>query len=277
MSGSDRPEGDGPVLGSPGVDRVLYEGGVYRTPSTNVGLLGTVSPTACVYPSFIRNVWQSSALARKGCYGFEDWIDSSMRVLRALERVGVDVEVSGAEHLQELDGGAVIIGNHMSTMETVILPALIGTIRPVTFIIKDSLFRTPIFRDIVETIDAIGVTRTQPRQDLKTVLQEGGDRLGKGTSIVVFPQTTRALDFDPEQFSSIGVKLAQRAKVPIIPLALSTQAWANGRWLKDFGGIDPSCPVRIAFGAPIDVEGRGQAEHQQVVDFIARHLANWSS
>ena len=171
-----------------------------------------------------------------------------MRVLRALERVGVDVEVSGAEHLQELDGGAVIIGNHMSTMETVILPALIGTIRPVTFILKDSLFRTPIFRHIVETIDAIGVTRTQPRQDLKTVLQEGGDRLGKGTSIVVFPQTTRALDFDPEQFSSIGVKLAQRAKVPIIPLALSTQAWANGRWLKDFGGIDPSCPVRMSKG-----------------------------
>jgi 1-acyl-sn-glycerol-3-phosphate acyltransferase len=189
-------------------------------------------------------------------------------VLRSLERVGVRVEVSGVEHLQNLQGGGVIIGNHMSTLETMVLPAVIGSVRRVTFILKDSLFRTPIFRDIVETIDAIGVSRTNPRADLKIVLDGGSERLNKGTSIVVFPQTTRSIQFDATQFSKIGVKLARRAQAPIIPLALCTDAWANGKWIKDVGSIDPTRTVRFVFGAPFHVESRGKEEHQRVIDFI---------
>ncbi len=258
------------------VSTVSYHEGAYHSPPATVGVLRRTFPTAALYPRFLRNVWRSAALARRGHYDYDDWVASSVDVIRTLEQVGVRLQVSGIQHLQGVQGGAVIIGNHMSTLETMVLPAFIGSIRRVTFILKDSLFHTPIFRDIVKTIDAIGVSRTHPRADLKVVLEEGKQRLAKGTSIVVFPQTTRSLEFDATQFSSIGVKLAQRANVPVIPLALCTDAWANGKWLKDLGTIDPSRPARFAFGEPFLVEGRGADEHKRVLEFIEGQLNTWA-
>jgi hypothetical protein len=49
-------------------------------------------------------------------------------------------------------------------------------------------------------------------------MMDGGlARLKQGISIVVFPQTTRMVDFDASQFNSIGVKLAKKAGVPVVP------------------------------------------------------------
>jgi 1-acyl-sn-glycerol-3-phosphate acyltransferase len=75
--------------------------------------------------------------------------------------------------------------------------------------------------------------------------------------------------------SSIGVKLAKRAGVPIIPLALKTDAWKNGKFIKDFGVIDAAEPVRFAFGAPLSVVGKGAEEQQMVAEFISGKLAGW--
>jgi 1-acyl-sn-glycerol-3-phosphate acyltransferase len=94
-------------------------------------------------------------------------------------------------------------------------------------------------------------------------------------SVVVFPQTTRTHEFDPEQFSTIGVKLARRAGVPIVPMALRTDAWDNGRLFKDFGRIHPSRTVHFEFGASLEVQGRGAEEHEAVSDFIRTRLKAW--
>ena len=75
--------------------------------------------------------------------------------------------------------------------------------------------------------------------------------------------------------SSIGIKLAKKAGVPVIPLALQTDALQNGRFIKDLGRIDPERPVRFAFGAPLSVTGKGTTEHQAVLDFIVDQLALW--
>ena len=99
--------------------------------------------------------------------------------------------------------------------------------------------------------------------------------MARGISVIVFPQTTRAERFDPEQFNSIGAKLAGRAGVPLIPLALRTDAWGNGRWLKDFGVVDPRRPVRFRFGAPLAPDRRGAAAHRQTVAFIQQALEEW--
>ncbi|HSH70365.1 MAG TPA: hypothetical protein VK997_10635 [Deferrisomatales bacterium] len=93
--------------------------------------------------------------------------------------------------------------------------------------------------------------------------------------MIVFPQTTRAERFDPERFNSIGAKLAGRAGVPLIPLALRTDAWGNGRWLKDFGPVDPRRPVRFRFGAPLSPDRRGTEAHRQTVAFIQQALGEW--
>jgi len=109
------------------------------------------------------------------------------------------------------------------------------------------------------------------------VLEGGEQRLKAGISIVVFPQTTRTPTFDPTDFNSIGVKLAKKAGAPIVPIALKTDAWGNGRYLKDFGRIKPSSKVHFAFGNPLWVKDRGREEHEEIVRFISDKMAEWST
>ena len=163
----------------------------------------------------------------------------------------------------------------MSMLETMVLPAIIQPIRDVTFVVKKSLLEYPVFRHVVRARDPIAVSRENPREDFKTVMQAGMERLQNGSSVVVFPQTTRSLTFDPAQFNSIGLKLALKAKVPMVPIALKTDAWRNGKWLKDIGRIDPTKKVHFAFGRPLKIEGRGTLQQKEATDFIQAKLNDW--
>ena len=77
------------------------------------------------------------------------------------------------------------------------------------------------------------------------------------------------------EFNSIGVKLARKAKVPVIPLALKTDAWGEGKLFKDHGKIDSTKRVHFAFGGPLEIQGQGGQEQQQIIDFITGHLQAW--
>jgi 1-acyl-sn-glycerol-3-phosphate acyltransferase len=247
----------------------------YQTPPDAASFWGKLFPSLSFYTSFLANIYFSARKAQKGTYSDEDWRTSSFKVLQALERTGLQVSVSGVEHLQCLDSPCVIVGNHVSMMDTVVLPAIIVQERPMTFIVKESLMHYPVFKHVMRSRNPIALNRTNPREDLKKVMTEGQKRLEQGLSVTVFPQTTRGKDFDPKQFNTIGVKLAQRAGVPVLPLALKTDAWTNGKLIKDLGRIHPEVKAHFAFDAPLTVEGKGREEHQQVIDFISRKLAEW--
>lgn len=216
-------------------------------------------------------------MALRGVYGDERWIESSLKVLRRLERAGIRVDISGVENLEHLPGPVVFVGNHMSMMETMVLPLIIQPLVPVTYVIKQSLLEYPVFKYVMRSRNPIAVTRVNPRQDLKIVLEEGGDRLGKGISVIVFPQTTRSHSFDRQQMSSIGVKLAKKAGVPVVPIALRTDCWKNGRLLKDCGRLDPSRAAYFKIGSPLVVEGKGDAEQDAICDFIEKALREWEA
>jgi 1-acyl-sn-glycerol-3-phosphate acyltransferase len=220
-------------------------------------------------------VYQSATYATRGAYTNEVWQAHSIKVLRALEGVGVEFEVGGLDHVKAVDGPVVFVGNHLSVMETVVLPSWVLTFKPFTYVIKQSLLEVPIFKHVMRSLDPIAVTRTNPRVDLKIVLEQGVERVRQGLSIVVFPQTTRT-SFNPEQFSTIGVKLARKAGVPVIPLALRTDAWQNGKIVKDFGRIVPARKVYFSFGEPLAVTGKGAEEQQIIIEFIETNLAAWS-
>jgi 1-acyl-sn-glycerol-3-phosphate acyltransferase len=195
--------------------------------------------------------------------------------VRALELAGVRFDISGLEHVAAAEGPCVFIGNHMSTLETFALPVILLPFKRITFVVKQSLMDYPVFGHVMRSRDPIAVARTNPREDLKAVLDGGAARLGKGISLVIFPQTTRVPEFDPREFNTIGVKLAKRADVPMIPFALKTDAWGNGRLVKDFGRIDPSKTAHVAFGASLRVQNRGTEEHEEIIKFITSKLTSW--
>ncbi|MCM8528745.1 MAG: 1-acyl-sn-glycerol-3-phosphate acyltransferase [Lentisphaeraceae bacterium] len=196
------------------------------------------------------------------------------KVMRTVESTGARIEYSGLENIP--DEPCVIVGNHFSTLETVTLGRIINDRARISFVIKESLMKYPYFKDILKALECITVTRTNPVQDLKTILKEGPALLEKGISIVIFPQHTRG-KFEPSEFSSIACKLAKRAKVPIVPLALDTRLWGKGKIISDLGPVSRDIPVRFAFGEAMTIDKNEKKVHAKYLDFIEQKLKGWGA
>lgn len=226
----------------------------------------------------IRVLWVygvARRLIRDGVLDLDDYEGRSFASLRVTEGAGGVVEVGGLEHVAGVSGPVVFVGNHMSTLETLLLPGLILPFKDVAFVVKQSLLDYPIFGKIMRAVKQIAVARVNPRDDLKVVLTQGEALLRAGVSVVVFPQATRSVEFDVEAFNSLGVKLAARAGVPVVPLALKTDFMGNGRVFKDLGYVDHRKTIHFEFGAPLEVTGNGREAHEAIVAFITAHLRQW--
>jgi 1-acyl-sn-glycerol-3-phosphate acyltransferase len=254
-----------------------FEGDSYTSGPRRVSLPARALPSLTFYLEVLSIVVRASRKAKRGRYDTAAWCESSVETLRALERVGVTFEITGMDSFKMLDGPCVFIGNHMSTLETFVLPTIIAPYKDATFVVKQSLVEYPVFKHVMRSRDPITVGRSNPRDDLRAVLEGGTKKLNAGVSIIIFPQTTRTPVFDPAQFNTIGMKLAKKAEAPVVPFALKTDAWGNGKILKDYGRIDPSKKVRFAFGKPLWVRDRGTGEHEEVLAFITGKLGEWEA
>lgn len=247
----------------------------YHTPQRQPGMLSRLMPNWSFYLQMLLPVTHLCLAAQRGKSNDVTWVLDSARVARALERVGCPIHVEGMEHFSHLDSPCVFVANHMSTLETFVLPSIIRPRRPVTFVVKESLVRMPLFGAVMRSREPVVVGRVSPREDLARVLEEGTARLNKGISIIIFPQSTRSRTFEPSKFNSIGIKLARRAGVPIIPVALLTDAWGPGRRIKDFGPIHPGRHVYFRFAPPLHIRDQGKAEHAHICEFITNALTEW--
>ena len=171
----------------------------------------------------------------------------------------------------------MLIGIHMSLLETAVLHSVIRGILDFTFVIKQQLLEIPFFKDIMIAIEAIPVGRSNPRDDLRAVMTEGKRLLEEGRSIIIFPQSTRSEEFNPEKFNSIGIKLAKSAGVPVVPFALKTDFLGNGKYFRDLGPVRPKRQVWFEFAPARQVEGNGQTTQQEIIDFIQSKIANWKT
>lgn len=228
---------------------------------------------------YIRNFFvfcRSGHLAKTTDFPAEIQTEYSLRNFRITESCGGRIHLRGLDNIDKVDGPAVIIANHMSLLETAVLHAFLRPRKDFCFVIKESLLDVPFFGHIMRKLGCIAVTRSNPREDFKKVLDEGTQRLREGKTVIIFPQSSRSAIFDEQQFNTIGVKLAKHAQVPIIPLALRTDFLANGKLVKDLGPIRRKLPVWFAFGEPItEVKGSGKEEHKQIIDFIKENLTSW--
>lgn len=214
--------------------------------------------------------------ANAGHYTADDWIASSEEVGMALEAVGADIRIEGFDHVLNLTGPCVFVANHMSTLETFFLPCVIQPVRDVTFVVKASLLKYPCLGPVLRSRDPLEVGRVNPREDLAAVLEGGQKHLAAGRSIIIFPQGTRSHTVEEDQFSSLGVKLARKAHVPVLPVALRTDAWGTGMLIKDIGWIRPRLPVHFLFGEPMTVVGNGREQHAAALHFIRQAFEGWT-
>jgi 1-acyl-sn-glycerol-3-phosphate acyltransferase len=239
------------------------------------GLFSRLFPALTFYSKTLMVIVRAARDVRAGRRDLGLFVDNSLGEARAVNAVGARIIVENIDILRTLKGPCIIAGNHMSSLETMVLPGLIMPIMPMTFVAKKSLTKYPLFGTALMACDPIIVGRDNPREDLRIMTAGTHDRLSRGISVVVFPQTTRTKVFAPEHFNSIGAKLAKREGVPLVPLALKTDLWGNGRWMKDIGRIDPKLDVRFRFGEPIDAAADDREAHRKTVEFIEATLEEW--
>jgi len=226
---------------------------------------------------FLGIVYKNMRFAQKGIYDDKQWALSSNEILKFIEDCGGKFHITGFDYVESVkDEPVVFVSNHMSTLETMVFPCLIAPTKRVTFVVKDILLTIPLFGPVMRSRNPIAVGRKDPRQDLVVVLNEGKKKLAEGTSLIIFPQSTRSLEFKPEAFNSLGVKLAQKSGVKVVPMAIKTDFWLNGWPLKDLGRLNRKSPIHIKFGEPMEIKGTGKEEHQFTVDFIKSNLEEWS-
>ncbi len=204
-------------------------------------------------------------------------LNRAFKTFKLTEDSGASISIENFQNLRSLNRPTVFVANHMSLLETFILPTLlIYEFQDVSPVVKASLTRYPFFGPVLTLMDPITVERKNPRQDLKTVLEKGQQALKEGRSVLIFPQATRSETFDPMLFNSLGVKLAFRNNAPVLPVALKTDFYGIGRKFRDFGPLRRDRKVHFRFGEAMEVKNEKETQ-KNVVDFILKSLQEWET
>lgn len=120
-------------------------------------------------------------------------------------------EVEGAQRL--VRPGALIVANHPSLIDVVLLIALIPE---VDCIVKRGLWRNPFLRWPVAWADYI------PNQgSAEDLVRDAAASLRRGRSLIVFPEGTRSVPGRPLALQRGAARIALAADAPIVPVTIS--------------------------------------------------------
>ena len=211
----------------------------------------------------------------------EKWAGVCFSTVTTAEKLGMNVSVEGFSERLAHQGPVVYLSNHMSMIETIMLPPILMTAGPFSYVAKASLAHLPFLERAAEHMRMVPISRKSPREDLVNILRVGTERLDGGDSFLIFPQGTRCDVFSRKRYSSIGAKLAERAKCPIVPIVVDTRCQPTRtkglfkRVFRDFGPVDTSKDIRVAFGPVIPCD-KSKAMHEAAFEWMATKLESWS-
>ena len=207
----------------------------------------------------------------------DKWAHFCFVSLQKAEAFGTKVTFDGWEKRRDYKGPVVYLCNHMSTLETILLPFTLLTFEPFNVVVKASLSHLPGLERAAAHMGLVPIGRKSPREDLMTIFKVGCERIAQGISFLIFAQGTRQPVFARKGWSSIGAKLAEKAGIPVMPIAVKTDIQPtrpDGKgWLKDFGTVDPSKDIRVRCG-PV-LTGTSREMNTASFDWIKAQLDEW--
>ena len=130
--------------------------------------------------------------------------------------IGARISVRGAENLEPA-GTYVYMANHCSLVD---IPAMFAYL-PYQFRImaKKELFYVPFMGWHLWTAGNFPVDRGDPRKTARS-LRNVVEGVRNGKSLAVFPEGTRSTDGKLQEFKPGSFKIAVRAGVPVVPVAI---------------------------------------------------------
>ena len=208
------------------------------------------------------------------------WAGFCLSSVKAAESLGMNVIVEGFSERAAHDGPVMYLCNHMSMTETILLPPVLLSFSPFSYVAKASLAHLPFLERAAEHMRMVPIGRKNPREDLVNILKVGTERIRGGDSFLIFPQGTRCEVFSRQKYSSIGAKLAEKAGCPVVPIVVDTRCQPTRKEgmfrkiLKDFGPVDTSRDIRVAAG-PVIPCAKSRELHEAAFDWMASKLEEW--
>jgi 1-acyl-sn-glycerol-3-phosphate acyltransferase len=172
------------------------------------------------------------------------------------------IEVIGKENIPTT-GGVLICSNHIDNLD----PPLVGisSPRPIHFMAKEELFRLPILKSLLPSIQAFPVRRgMSDKQALRTGLQ----LLKDGKVLGLFPEGTRSRTGELGKGLAGAGFFALRTEAHVVPCAI-------------IGPYKPFKKLKVVFGKPVDFQEikdrKGSAEEATdlIMDTIGEILQKY--
>ncbi|MHB9864599.1 1-acyl-sn-glycerol-3-phosphate acyltransferase [Streptomyces sp. YIM S03343] len=156
--------------------------------------------------------------------------------------------LTGAEGVGHVpvDGPFVLIPNHSSFADHLVLDALLTVLRdtPTGYLTKAEAFVDPVRRRWTEGMGGIPVDRDRPGKQLLAAADAVFAARG---ALVVYPEGTRGPGWPLLPFKDGAFRFAVRSGVPVIPVAL----WGAQHILPRGAFLPRRAGVRVVFGAPL--------------------------
>jgi 1-acyl-sn-glycerol-3-phosphate acyltransferase len=171
--------------------------------------------------------------------------------------------VFGARNVPR-EGGVLLVCNHQSFFDPVL--ATLALPRECHYMARDTLFRNPWFRKLIESLNAFPVRRGAA--DVGAI-KETLRRLKRGALVTAFPEGTRTWDGSIGPMQPGVVLLARRAGVPIVPTLIlgAYQAWPRQ------ASLPRPAPVIIAYGRPLRPEQIETLSDRECIDLVRQRIA----
>ncbi len=177
---------------------------------------------------------------------------------------GTRVSVEGKEKLQA-NGAYVIMSNHQSLLDPWILIAKLPF--QLRWIIKSGVKRMPVFGYALKRMGHIFVDKNS-RKGMVESVRMAEEQIGRGASVVIFPEGTRSRDGRLLEFQRGGAVIAARTGVPILPVTIN-----GSRFVLPKGtlALMPG-KIKVVIGDPIDPRGITDAGRDGLMGTVRAHI-----
>lgn len=136
-------------------------------------------------------------------------------LIRVFVRLYFNINIHNVDRFEKLKSGCIIVSNHISAWETIILPS--NSKRVMYMMAKEEIFKNKIAKYFLLKLKAFPIGRG--KTDVSAV-KNSVEILTNGNAICMFPEGTRAKNGGKLKFKSGAAMIASNAKVPVIPVGV---------------------------------------------------------
>ena len=160
-------------------------------------------------------------------------------------------------------GAVLICSNHQSYFDPVIVGLTFN--RRLNYLARKSLFRSSLFRWLIEFMDAIPIDRDSFGM---TGLRECLRRLQHGETVLVFPEGTRTRDGKVSPLLPGFIVLARRSGVTLLPVGIdgAYEAWPRT------ANVPRLARIGVCVGFPLDPTQIAQLDDEQLLAEVERRI-----